>query len=275
MESTTRAPAEGTDGFFSAQEENDEDLQGGLRRDAGEPPEGGVGKDVDAGTALAGKEHDPPKRVFGFLRRSSGRGAAGTQRRSENQHCGEELGLLAFLRGTGTDCQGRWLDEILTWDFNRMERCHDYVQWIFPTDEASRFNLRAPLLTAELASVVRGDAQALAAIRKALHKFCAFLGLEVTYEPLVVSKASHFEERVPVCWRGGGLMGTGGNHNWLRISRVLHCLRLVGLDAEAAALFAFLETLPQQGVKCDAAIVHWRKRNATVVEEAADDLNGH
>ena len=34
---------------------------------------------------------------------------------------------------------------------------HDYVQWIFPTDEASMFNSSAPLLSQELAAICRGD----------------------------------------------------------------------------------------------------------------------
>lgn len=35
--------------------------------------------------------------------------------------------------------------------------CHDYVQWIFPTDEASMFNSAAPLLSPELAAICRRD----------------------------------------------------------------------------------------------------------------------
>mmetsp|Transcript_77131 Transcript_77131/g.249644 ORF Transcript_77131/g.249644 Transcript_77131/m.249644 type:complete len:276 (-) Transcript_77131:69-896(-) len=209
-----------------------------------------------------------------FLRRMAGRGAAGAQQASRQRPAGE-AGLLPFLRGTGTDFDGRRLEEILAWDFRRMERCHDYVQWIFPTDEASRFNMRAPLLTPELRRSVRGDAAAMEGIQRSLQTFCAFLGLELLREgegdppPVIVHKAAHFEERVQDCWRGGGPLGTGGNHNWLRISRVLHCLRLVGLDEEAAALLVFLEGLPRQGIRCSPALAHWRKRAATEVASHA------
>ena len=36
---------------------------------------------------------------------------------------------------------------------------------------------------------------------------------------------------------------TPGNHNYLRITRILKCLKLLGLDAEAAAFFEYLAGL--------------------------------
>ena len=36
---------------------------------------------------------------------------------------------------------------------------HDYVQWIFPTDEASMFNSQAPLLSPGLQAICRKDEQ--------------------------------------------------------------------------------------------------------------------
>eukprot|EP00746_Dinoflagellata_sp_MGD_P097039 gnl/MRDRNA2_/MRDRNA2_38902_c0_seq1.p1 gnl/MRDRNA2_/MRDRNA2_38902_c0~~gnl/MRDRNA2_/MRDRNA2_38902_c0_seq1.p1 ORF type:complete len:227 (-),score=47.24 gnl/MRDRNA2_/MRDRNA2_38902_c0_seq1:132-812(-) len=161
-----------------------------------------------------------------FLQRNSGRGAAGTQVRSQ-QPSGKEAGLLPFLKGTGVDCKDRNLDEILSWDFDRMEKVHDYVQWLFPTDEASRFNMRAPLLTVKLQQDARGDPEVQAGIRRSLAKFCSFLGLELKLSPVQVLKAAHFDTRAPVCWNAG-CGGRGGNHNWLHIPCVLHCLKLTG-----------------------------------------------
>merc|ERR1739848_580988 len=69
-----------------------------------------------------------------FLRRSSGRGMAGVQTTS-SQKASSRGGLLNFLKGSGVDCKGRRLDDILEWDFSRLERCHDYIQWLFPTTE--------------------------------------------------------------------------------------------------------------------------------------------
>jgi len=208
----------------------------------------------------------PTKKTGGFLRRGQGRGAAGTQWKSQRPDAACS-GLLAFLRGTGTDYHGRRLQDILEWDFDQMERVHDYVQWVFPTDEASRHNARAPLLTLEMQQTICRDEELRAALRRSLRKFCAFLGLEVLEldeggerPRAVVRRGPDFDARAPVCWQTRGR----GNHNWLRLSRVLRCLRLVGLDDEAAALLACLESLHAEGVHCSAALPHWRERAAVV-----------
>lgn len=185
--------------------------------------------------------------------------------------------LLSFLRGTGIDAHGRRFEDIMEWDFRRLERSHDYIQWIFPTDEPSRFNVRAPVLTPDLVISIRKDPAVVASIRRAFGKFCAFLGFELVVpntkiqdaeQPrMLVRQAPHFHERFNDCWEVG-FTGIGFNHNWLRISRVLHCLRLVGLQEEAAAFLACLEQMPELGIRCGGALVHWRKRACTEVEVA-------
>src|SRR5262245_5587601 len=55
--------------------------------------------------------------------------------------------LLDFYRGEGTDAEGRRLDDILAWRDGRLEAVHDFIQWLFPLPEPSRFNPDAPLLT--------------------------------------------------------------------------------------------------------------------------------
>src|SRR5689334_16618561 len=57
---------------------------------------------------------------------------------------GIEDQLLAFYRGVGKDSEQRLLDEILRWDDRRLEICHDFIQWLFPTDEPSAVNADAP-----------------------------------------------------------------------------------------------------------------------------------
>lgn len=214
----------------------------------------------DAGQPVESEVKAAPKKKF--LQRNTGRGAAGTQMRSQNSS-GKEAGLLPFLKGTGVDCKDRTLDEILEWDFDRMEKVHDYVQWLFPTDESSKYNMRAPLLTVKLQQDARHDHEVRNGIRRGLVKFCSFLGLDLLdVPPVQIQKAAHFSERAPVCW-SGGMGGRGGNHNWLRISRVLHCLKLVGLDNEARALMECLEGLYSEGFG-RSAIQHWRQRAATV-----------
>lgn len=111
------------------------------------------------------------------------------------------------------------------------------------------------------------DASLRREMRCSLAKFCEFLGFEMraqgvpeTDHNVVIVVGSGFRERVPDCW--SALFG--GNHNWLRISRVLQCLGLCSLHKEQQALLACLETVFEQGLApCASAIPHWRQRAKT------------
>eukprot|EP00931_Biecheleriopsis_adriatica_P080320 TRINITY_DN5367_c0_g1_i2.p1 TRINITY_DN5367_c0_g1~~TRINITY_DN5367_c0_g1_i2.p1 ORF type:complete len:223 (-),score=40.46 TRINITY_DN5367_c0_g1_i2:63-701(-) len=167
--------------------------------------------------------------------------------------------LVAFLQGSGPDNQGRMLEEILEWDDVRMERVHNYVQWIFPTDEQSMFNGSAPLMTPEVQQICREDAAIRANFDRILERFLAFLGLQLEGEPgsLCIRRAPFFDRRVPDCWTS---MGGFGNHNWLRLSRVIHCLGMVGMKEQQQALLACLEQLIKDGFDMRSALPHWRER---------------
>ena len=60
-----------------------------------------------------------------------------------------QTALLDFYAGRGTDSEGRTLQEIRRWDFQRLEAVHDYIQWLFPLRVRSQFNPDAPLLDDE------------------------------------------------------------------------------------------------------------------------------
>uniref|UniRef100_A0A7S4VBV3 Opioid growth factor receptor (OGFr) conserved domain-containing protein n=1 Tax=Alexandrium monilatum TaxID=311494 RepID=A0A7S4VBV3_9DINO len=186
-------------------------------------------------------------------------GGRGGVQRFQNAAPSGDIGLIPFYRGTGTDDKGRTLEEILAWNDDRMEYVHDFIQWIFPTDEASKFNRHAPLLTADVVDVFLRDPEIRANLRRSFRRFLAFLGLEIraTAQPMTVDKAKNFNRRVPTCWQAFGFMG---NHNWLRISRVLHCLGMVQMEEEQQAFMACLELLFQDGYPLDNAILHWRDR---------------
>ena len=65
-----------------------------------------------------------------------------------------------------------------TWagDYARLERAHNYIQWLFPSPEASMFNQHAqPLLEAE-AAVMRADPEVQQRLRQSVELFLDFLG---------------------------------------------------------------------------------------------------
>ncbi|HEV2973090.1 MAG TPA: opioid growth factor receptor-related protein [Pirellulales bacterium] len=57
--------------------------------------------------------------------------------------------LIEFYRGDGVDSEGRRLEEILVWEYGRLELVYDFIQWLFPLREPSQFNDQAALLTPE------------------------------------------------------------------------------------------------------------------------------
>lgn len=133
--------------------------------------------------------------------------------------------LLEFYRGAGRDARGRTLAEIMAWDDARLEAVHDYIQWLFPLPEASAFNPDAPRLTQADIAAFHADP----ALREALAGSHAWMLRFYRLPPPGAPFAPP--------WL------TPGNHNYLRISRILRCLHLLGLGAEARRLLAQLEAL--------------------------------
>jgi hypothetical protein len=142
--------------------------------------------------------------------------------------------LLDFYRGDGTDTEGRRLGEILAWDDDELEAVHDFVQWLFPLPEPSRFNPDAPLLTAEDIAAFRTEPLLRTNLLQSLGRFLAFLGL-IQKPDGTVAEGPTFAARVADVW-------AYPNHNWLRITRLLRCLRLLGLEDRARSLYAWLES---------------------------------
>jgi Opioid growth factor receptor (OGFr) conserved region len=137
--------------------------------------------------------------------------------------------LLNFYDGTGTDAEGRRLEEIWSWDDGELEAVHDFIQWLFPLPEPSRFNPDAPLLTEEDSTAFRGDERLRANLRRSFERILAFLGLALSADGKVV-EGPNFAGRAPDVW-------AYPNHNWLRITRILRSLRLLGLEDAARALY--------------------------------------
>ncbi|TAN23081.1 MAG: hypothetical protein EPN33_06235 [Acidobacteria bacterium] len=129
--------------------------------------------------------------------------------------------ILDFYRG-GPDHRGRRLSEIIAWDAARLEHTHDYIQWLFPLPEPSAFQPSAPLLTPEDAAEFRRSPELQDRMRQALAAMLAFYGVNPPG---------------PMPWL------CAGDHNFLRLTRILRSLRLAGLETEAQDLLAHLQGL--------------------------------
>ena len=85
--------------------------------------------------------------------------------------------VLEFYSGNGTDAVGRYLDEILAWDDEKLEDVHDYIQWLFPTTVPSNYHRNAPVLTDEEVAVFRNDVRLKERVKTSFVRFLRFLGL--------------------------------------------------------------------------------------------------
>ncbi|MCU0246806.1 MAG: opioid growth factor receptor-related protein [Bryobacter sp.] len=139
--------------------------------------------------------------------------------------------IVAFYRGQGNDHRGRTLPQI--WSFSRaaLGDTHDYIQWLFPLTERSAFNPYAPVLTPADIATFRAEAMIQAHLGRSLRVMLHFYG----FTPEVAA-APDFAERAAV-WL------TPHNHNFLRLTRILKSLRLLGREADADALRTALELL--------------------------------
>lgn len=159
--------------------------------------------------------------------------------------------VLAFYQGTGLDAAGRSINVIWAWDHRRLEMAHDFIQWLFPTPELSRFNPAAPLLSPEDIKAFRTSPDLEARALRSLDLMLAFYGLKRA--GAAISRGPDFAEKAhwlePL------------NHNHLRLTRIMTFLRLVGLGAEADALLGcLLDIAAREGVGAisERTIQFWR-----------------
>lgn len=155
--------------------------------------------------------------------------------------------LIGFYRGSHPDHRGRLLAAILDRDDAWFEATHDYVQWLFPNREPSPVNPRAPVLTPGVVAAFLDDELLRRQLRASFHRMLAFYGLVDSGDR--IDKSATWAERKRNWFTEEG-------HNSLRITRILKCLRSLGLAAEANRFHQALRRLrasePDCGIGDDA-----------------------
>ena len=144
--------------------------------------------------------------------------------------------IIGFYNGPQPDHRGRYLHEIQRWPDDQLESVHDYIQWLFPLPERSGFNAAAPVLTRECIQEFRSRPDLQQNLLASFLRLANFYGFTVRVgKHITVTRAPNFAAKAT-----GWL--SPGNHNHLRITRILRCLTVLGLEAEAKA---FLECLAE------------------------------
>ena len=150
----------------------------------------------------------------------------------------ENSRLVLFYQNQALDDMGRSLEEIWLWDDDRLELVHDFIQWLFPLRERSGANPSAPVLSSEDIEIFRSDPVIQRNLNTSLERLLLFYGLDAHAsdhkKDLVNSKIFLSKSRNWI---------TPANHNYLRLTRILLCLNIVGLRDRAQHLFDMLSTI--------------------------------
>ena len=158
-----------------------------------------------------------------------------------DSHAASSHPLVRFCLGEGADTEGRFLRDIRAWDARRLESVHDYIQWLFPLRTFSRFNPDAPILDDEIVGRFLADEKLRAELLVSFRQMLTFYGFdyhEVADQPVVTPARDAVARQCN--WLNPG------NHNLLRITRILSCLCTLGLRPKAEAFLTALEDIYAQ-----------------------------
>ena len=146
--------------------------------------------------------------------------------------------LIPFYLGEQTDSHRRRIQEIWAWDFEVLEHTHNYIQWLFPIAEKSAFNSDAPLVDEKVIQAFKEDSRLQKNLRQSLAVMLQFYGLQSHEDDgkVVINRAENYSGRK---YEWVNMF----NHNYLRITRILKCLMLFGLDDEAQAFYDCLRQI--------------------------------
>jgi hypothetical protein len=139
--------------------------------------------------------------------------------------------ILGFYRGTGTDHKGRTLSEILQKSDRWLEETHDYIQWLFPLYASSQFNPHAPLLTDEVRAAFTDPAHTNQKTLQqnfgsAIYRMLAFYGYSFSPDTDDMSPTCDWQDKADNWLRDG-------NHNFMRMTRMLRSMMLLGRESLA------------------------------------------
>lgn len=137
--------------------------------------------------------------------------------------------IIEFYREERGNNNGDTLEEILNWPDGALEVDHDYIQWLFPSNEQSQLNGDAPTLTKEESNIFFAESDLSNKVQKSFHRFLRFLGMHLVNDE-VVSLTDDIPEALSYF-----------NHNFLRITRCLKSLRLTNNEHLAKALYKGME----------------------------------
>lgn len=161
---------------------------------------------------------------------------------------------------------GLYLKDI--WNFSawEFENTHDFIQWLFPIEYQSIRNPLAPTITKTDLQEISSNSEIRENLMNSLFYAENFWGLDVKHQKLNRTRPRSFKSFDELNWP------IVNHHNYLRITRTLHCLKLFGLEKEAIELLNYLESdvyQVYQHVIGDDTLSIWKHSVADEIEMSA------
>jgi len=125
------------------------------------------------------------------------------------------------------DNLGRKLSDYWAADDEWLENTHNYIQWMFPLQEKSAFNMNSPILSEEDRLKCIWNEEVYNNLCTSFNTMTVFYGLWRT-----TNHSPRIQRWV-----------TPGNHNFLRMTRILKSCMLLGAEPQARFLFRRLEEI--------------------------------
>jgi len=144
--------------------------------------------------------------------------------------------IVPFYLNKQTDSEGRLLREIWEWDNDELEAEHDYIQWLFPLRETTVHNPNAPIVNDTVIEAFSNDPLLRRNLLQSLNLMLRFYGLamnDAEGKNIVITLADEYDSRNSVWLKKY-------NHNYLRLTRILKCLMIFGLEEYSEALYECL-----------------------------------
>jgi hypothetical protein len=127
--------------------------------------------------------------------------------------------LVDFYAGRGTDFRGRTIEDVWRMSLDELEYTHDYIQWLFPLRERSAVQPNVPVLD-DSAIAAFADPDMRGRLTRSAEVMARFYGFVMVDSRLEL--ATNAADRQAV-WL------TRGNHNFLRLTRIMKSLCALGL----------------------------------------------
>ena len=128
------------------------------------------------------------------------------------------------------------------WNFTdrELERIHNYIQWIFPTDDPRNEQNGKPYVNAEEILKFNEDSVEGIALRNRLLISYVWMmkvyGFDLNLSTKKLTRSDDYYAKTKN-WLNNG------NHNYLRLTRIISCLKLLGLNDYALELFEMLKSV--------------------------------